>query len=148
MTPKEKANELFNKMYMSEDPMGNYPMCFDTARECALIAVDEIMDINLVDKDYDLSTYWLQVKQEIQDYKKTKLPQFEAIDGEVNNITFDYDERTEKEQFYQTTFTMKESNLSLEEFRKTYDKLVNSGESIIIYIDKDGNLKQFKNKKK
>jgi hypothetical protein len=78
--------------------------------------------------------------------KKKKLPQFElSTEGEVNNITFDYDENTEKEQFYQTTFTMKESNLSLEELRKTYDKLVNSGESIVIYVDKDGNLKQFKN---
>jgi len=54
-------------------------------------------------------------------------------------------ENTEKEQFYQTTFTMKESNLSLEETRKIYEKLVNSGESIVIYVDKDGNLKQFKN---
>jgi uncharacterized protein YuzE len=54
-------------------------------------------------------------------------------------------EDTEKEQFYQTTFTMKESNRSLEELRKTYDKIVNSGESIVIYVDKDGNMKQFKN---
>jgi uncharacterized protein YuzE len=54
-------------------------------------------------------------------------------------------ENTEKEQFYETTFTMKASNVSLEEMRKAYDKIVNSGESIVIYIDKDGNLKQFKN---
>jgi len=159
MTPKEKANELFNKMYMAEDPMGNYPMCFDTARECALILVDESIltqkdllskirsrvnssnAIEIITSELD---YLQQVKQEIQDYKKTKLPQFEAVDGEVHNITFDYDENTEKEQFYQTTFTMKASNLSLEEMRKAYDKIVNSGESIIIYVDKDGNLKQFK----
>ncbi len=54
-------------------------------------------------------------------------------------------ENTEKEQFYQNTFTMKISNLYLEEMRKTYDKIVNSGESIVIYVDKDGNLNQFKN---
>lgn len=83
-------------------------------------------------------------KQEYENTEKKKLPQFEAIDGEVHNITFDFDESTEKEQFYQTTFTMKESNLSLEEMRKTYNILVNSGETIVIYIDKDGNLKQFK----
>jgi hypothetical protein len=41
MTPKEKAIELFNKMYLVDDPMGNYPMCFDTAKQCALIAIDE-----------------------------------------------------------------------------------------------------------
>jgi uncharacterized protein YuzE len=55
-------------------------------------------------------------------------------------------ENTEKEQFYQTTFTMKESNRSLEELRKVYDKFINSGESIIIYVDKDGNLTQLKDK--
>jgi|LakMenEpi03Aug12_release.lakeMendotaPanAssembly.Ray.scaffolds.fasta_scaffold1292221_2 hypothetical protein len=43
MTPKEKAKELYNKMYMVDDPIGNYPMCFDTAKQCALIAVEEIL---------------------------------------------------------------------------------------------------------
>jgi len=133
MTPKEKAEKLFNQMYMVEDPMGNYPMCFDTARECALIAVDEIINadwyIPTFEDNKKWTSYWKEVEQEIKDYKKQKLPQFEAVD-----------ENTEKEQFYQTTFTMKESNRSLEELRKTYDKLVNSGESIVIYIDKDGDL--------
>jgi hypothetical protein len=78
--------------------------------------------------------------------KKQKLPQFElSKEGEINNIAFDYDENTEKEQCYQTTFTMKVSNLCLEETRKMYEKLWNSGESIVIHVDKDGNLKQFKN---
>ena len=40
MKPKEKAQEIFNKMYQVDDIMGNYPMCFDTAKKCALIAVD------------------------------------------------------------------------------------------------------------
>jgi uncharacterized protein YuzE len=57
-------------------------------------------------------------------------------------------ENTEKEQFYETTFTMKLSNLSLEETRKMYEKLWNSGESIVVYLDKDGILKPFKNKNK
>jgi hypothetical protein len=61
MTPKEKAKELFNKMYFIDDPMGNYPMCFETAKQCALIAVDEII------KEVVLSSmYWQEVKQEIQ----------------------------------------------------------------------------------
>ena len=146
MTPKEKAEKLFNQMYMVEDPMGNYPMCFDTAKHCALVLVEEILRVkNNFIQTQDQEYYWEEVYIEVKNYKKTKLPQFEAVDGEVNNITFDFDENTEKEQFYQTTFTMKESNLSLEELRKTYDKLVNSGESIVIYVDKDGNLKQFKN---
>jgi hypothetical protein len=35
------------------------------AKQCALIAVDEILNINSVDKDFSLSHYWLDVKQEI-----------------------------------------------------------------------------------
>jgi hypothetical protein len=81
MTPKEKAKELFDKMYMVDDPMGNYPMCFDTAKQCALIAVDEILNeipeffkdsiqtfkgdikIDVPNCSYD---FWKQVKQEIE----------------------------------------------------------------------------------
>ena len=61
MTPKEKAKELFDKMYMVDDPMGNYPMCFDTAKQCALIAVDEI-----IHEVYDDLEWWKEVKQEIE----------------------------------------------------------------------------------
>jgi hypothetical protein len=65
MTPKEKAKELFDKMYMVDDPMGNYPMCFDTAKQCALIAIDEVID-NIEDDymHYELD-WWQEVKQEI-----------------------------------------------------------------------------------
>jgi len=135
MTPKEKAEKLFNQMYMVEDPMGNYPMCFDTAKQCALVLVEEILRVknNFLQTEYQ-EYFWEEVYREVKNYKKTKLPQFEEVD-----------ENTKKEQFYQTTFTMKVSNLCLEETRKMYEKLWNSGESIVIYIDKDGNLKQFKN---
>jgi hypothetical protein len=62
MTPKEKANELIEKF------MFNCRECDyeDNAKQCALIAVDEILDINSVDKDYELSNYWQEVKQEIE----------------------------------------------------------------------------------
>jgi hypothetical protein len=69
MTPQEKAKELFNKMYNTDDPMGNYPMCFDTAKQCALIAVDEIINSIVIT---DLTTaenqfiYWEEVKQQIE----------------------------------------------------------------------------------
>lgn len=68
MTPKEKAKELFNKMYNTDDPMGNYPMCFDTAKQCALIAVNEL----IIEKNkwengsFYTSKYWDYVKQEIE----------------------------------------------------------------------------------
>ena len=64
LTPKLKAQELVDKMYFVDDPMGNYPMCFETAKQCALIAVDEIRDnLPLIT---DIQNFWQQVKQEIQ----------------------------------------------------------------------------------
>jgi len=48
-TAVDKAKELIDKM----------------TKQYALIAVDEILSINSVDKDYDLSNYWEEVKQEI-----------------------------------------------------------------------------------
>ncbi len=62
MTPKEKAKELFDKMYNSKDQLRKYPMCFDTSKQCALIAVDEIL--KAVEGKYD--DYWIEVKQEIE----------------------------------------------------------------------------------
>ena len=69
MTPKEKAHELVDKMYMVDDPMGNYPMCFDTTKQCALIAVDELINQCWNYREIDLGLaldYWQEVKQEIE----------------------------------------------------------------------------------
>jgi hypothetical protein len=74
MTPKEKAKELVDKMYMLDDPNGNYPMCFDIAKECALVAVDEmILVLPFTNTNYSLNEYAIhlqkyleQVKQEIE----------------------------------------------------------------------------------
>ena len=60
MTPKEKAKELVDKFDGIGLQMRN------EAIACALICVDEILSINSVDKDYDLSYYWTEVKEEIQ----------------------------------------------------------------------------------
>jgi hypothetical protein len=75
MTPKEKAKELVDKFYQ-RFPLkmnvittrGDLSWEYDSwneAKECALIAVDEILNIKSVDRDYDLSTYWEEVKTEI-----------------------------------------------------------------------------------
>jgi hypothetical protein len=72
MTPKEKANELFNK-YFSEIRMPSdcegCMQCVDRcgnmvaiAKKYSLIAVDEILDVC---KTY-LSSYYLEVKKEIE----------------------------------------------------------------------------------
>lgn len=69
MTPKEKAKELFDKMYIVEDLMGDYPMCFETAKQCAKIAVQEILiSLQMADTAYDLIPdidYWNEVLTEI-----------------------------------------------------------------------------------
>ena len=64
MTPKEKAEELVNKYLM------NTPIVFhiDDAKECALIAVDEIMHslkFTEVAGNLKYVGYWSDVKQEI-----------------------------------------------------------------------------------
>lgn len=69
MTPKEKAKDLFNKMYIVDDPMGNYPMCFETAKQCALIAVDEMLDFRnalYINEGSLAHKYLLDVKHEIE----------------------------------------------------------------------------------
>jgi hypothetical protein len=45
MTPKEKAEELFYKFMNPVDELHKYSMCFDTAKQCALIAVEEIQSV-------------------------------------------------------------------------------------------------------
>ena len=65
MTPQEKAKELLAKMTTNADSL-IYKNLY--AKECALIAVDEILDS--LDYDYILfkqqSEYWNNVKQELE----------------------------------------------------------------------------------
>jgi hypothetical protein len=55
MTPREKAVELVHKFGMENQ-------YYERAKQCALIAVDEI--IYAVEGKYD--QYWIEVKQEIE----------------------------------------------------------------------------------
>jgi hypothetical protein len=64
MTPEEKAKELFLR-YLRIDNTKEW-LNSHKAKQCALIAVDEILNINSVDKDFSLSHYWLDVKYEIE----------------------------------------------------------------------------------
>lgn len=59
MTPKEKANELFD-IYLNDADMSRFE-----AVRCALIAVDEILSINKL-QDVESQKYWEEVKQEIE----------------------------------------------------------------------------------
>ena len=58
MTPKEKAQELVDKMYGVTDYQ---------AKQSALIAVDEILDVlNGEDFSRNAIVFWTSVKQEIE----------------------------------------------------------------------------------
>jgi hypothetical protein len=62
MTPKEKAEELFEKF---NNPDTTHHPYVHNAQQCALIAVDEILNAvtAIADKRYD---YWKEVKQELE----------------------------------------------------------------------------------
>jgi predicted DNA-binding ArsR family transcriptional regulator len=66
MTPKEKAEELFEKF---NNPDTTYHPYVHNAQQCALIAVDEILNVIIAIYDYDyevLNPYWNEVKQELE----------------------------------------------------------------------------------
>ena len=84
MTPKEKAEELVDKFYQTtpneyfvNEPIGikGRYKSWEQAKQCALIAVNEIIEFMEVD-DFDSDTcywanhskmqYWIEVKQEIE----------------------------------------------------------------------------------
>ena len=65
MTPKQKADELVLR-YLRIDNNTKEWFNLYIAKQCALIAVDEILNINSVDKDFTLSHYWEEVKKEIE----------------------------------------------------------------------------------
>jgi hypothetical protein len=70
MTPKEKALELFDKMFLIIENKGMYDDLY-RAKQCALITVDEILDLkhivtlrrNMHEMELE---YWDEVKQEIE----------------------------------------------------------------------------------
>jgi len=71
MTPKEKAEQLIDKFserrkLLTETKGWIIHVDSSKAKGHALTAVDEILNINSVDKDFSLSFYWLDVKDEIQ----------------------------------------------------------------------------------
>jgi hypothetical protein len=68
MTPKEKAKQLVEKMIIYHSPDDKD---YEAAKDCALIAVDEILDLkhivtlrrNMHEMELD---FWDEVKQEIE----------------------------------------------------------------------------------
>lgn len=70
MTPKEKAEELVLKFLRID--INNTKEWFNTliAKQCALIAIDEILDVYLIKNAsfefYEVRNYWQEVRQEIE----------------------------------------------------------------------------------
>jgi hypothetical protein len=67
---KEKADELFNKYYQLTADSSNSE---NMAKQCSLIAVDEILKsvsvnkvLYLTDMTYQIYTYWSKVKDELE----------------------------------------------------------------------------------
>jgi hypothetical protein len=70
MTPKQKAEELVEKMWVYALPNEN-GTCQKNAKQCALIAVDNIIlanpHSNPFNTDvYSTMDYWIEVKKEIE----------------------------------------------------------------------------------
>ena len=78
MNSKEKAEELVEKFLFMYCPSMHPPYlkANEAAKQCALIAVDEIIEStfskkwydknNIIVSDYLLKKYWQEVKQEIE----------------------------------------------------------------------------------
>jgi hypothetical protein len=70
MTPKEKAKELYNKFYNTSSHPHHVESRKNNAKQCALIAVDEIIKSNPIKFDEDdnciASYWWKEVKQELE----------------------------------------------------------------------------------
>ncbi len=62
MTPKEKANKLCMRFLIQTTTDIPYGLNKAIAKECALIAVDEILKTN----PYKARNYWQEVKTEIE----------------------------------------------------------------------------------
>jgi hypothetical protein len=67
MTPKEKAIELYNKFLNPSGDTYLYEMLeHESAKECALIAVDEILNTIMSVYQPETKLFWIEVKKEIE----------------------------------------------------------------------------------
>ena len=70
MTPKEKAEEIYDKCLNKIQGLEGI-VWWESAKQCALIAVDEIILANpysntFKNVEYSSMDYWKEVKQEIE----------------------------------------------------------------------------------
>jgi hypothetical protein len=65
MTPKEKAKELVYKFYPSVQWKLGQEDCLDRAKQCAFIAVDEVLNLCWGGNKIGIK-HWEDIKQEIE----------------------------------------------------------------------------------
>ena len=68
MTSKEKAIELYNKFYNTSSHPHHVESRQQFAKQCALIAVDEILKVAFYTND-EIYNFYLEVKQELENLK-------------------------------------------------------------------------------
>jgi len=59
-----EALEIFKSMYDVKDPLCKYPMCFDTAKQCSIIAVDKIIQtlgVRYLGGNQNAFDYWFGI---------------------------------------------------------------------------------------
>jgi len=70
MTPKEKAEELVGKYVSFVKGKILFQLTMESAKQCALIAVDEIIELHkgmfMSERENQNESYWQEVKKEIE----------------------------------------------------------------------------------
>ena len=73
MTPQEKAQELVDRFYQTQCDVllksGTAPLDeveYRISKQCAIIAVEEVLNLDSVYHDYEVYNYWDAVKVEIK----------------------------------------------------------------------------------
>ena len=64
--------QLPNNGYLNEGLL-SCDRRYKEAITCAIVCVNEILNINSIDKDYDLSNYWEEIKQELIQIQNDKV---------------------------------------------------------------------------
>lgn len=72
MTPKEKAQYIVDSMMRTKNPDHTSCICFEIAKRCALIAVDEMIEIySKLFKDFDKVSLFVTAFKTDKDFNET-----------------------------------------------------------------------------
>ena len=70
---KREVERLVNLFMQPVDKLHNYPMCFDTAVQCSLIAINERLEevpyVNNTPKECKRRIFLMDVRSELNKYK-------------------------------------------------------------------------------